>query len=329
MLVVSKKQKKKIVVIGGGTGSFVLLSGLKTYPLELTAIVPVTDDGGSTGRLRDEFGFLPVGDMRQCLAALASKNSLLRQLLLYRFNKGQGLAGHNLGNLILTALEDVVGSEPEAVAQAAKIFRLKGQILPISKHLVKLAAEYSSGRTIVSEHKIEAYQLKPGEKINKMFTIPQARINPEAAAAIKNADLLILAPGDLYNSIIANLVIKGTKKAISQSSAKLIYIVNLMTLNSQTHGFTASDHVQEIEKYAGKRMDFIIINNQPIPASILQAYQKQKEYPVIDDLADDPRLIRRRLLAKTTYQKPKSDRLKRSLLRHDPQKLAKTIIALV
>ena len=324
-----QKQPKNIVVIGGGTGSSILLSGLKQFPVNLSAIVPVTDDGGSTGRLRDEFGFLPVGDIRQCLAALASENGLLRQMLLYRFDKGQGLTGHNLGNLILTVLEDLVGSEPEAVSEAAKIFRLKGKVLPISKKLVKLVAHYSSGKTITSEHKIEEYRLKPGETIAKMYTVPKAIINPEAKKAIEKADLIILAPGDLYNSIIANLVISGTKKAIQSSPAKLVHVVNLMTLNSQTHGFTASDHLKILQKYLNQKVDHIIINNQAIPAKIIKAYQKLKEYPVNDDLANDPRVIRKPLLANSTFKKPKTDSLKRSLLRHDSTKLAKAIIGLL
>jgi uncharacterized cofD-like protein len=325
----ANNQKKKVVVIGGGTGSFVLLSGLKQYPVDLTAIVPVTDDGGSTGRLRDEFGFLPVGDIRQCLAALAPENGQLRKLLLYRFEKGKGLKGHNLGNLLLTALEDMVGTEPEAVIQAAKLFRLKGKVFPISKKLVKLVAKYSTGKTIVSEHKIETHKLAPGETITQMSTQPPAQINPRAAEAIKQADLIIFAPGDLYNSIIANLVISGTKSAVKASKAKLVYVVNLMTLNSQTHGFTASDHVKEIEKYAGKSVDYILINHQSIPASIIKVYEKFDEHPVKDDLGPNSRIIRQPLLAKSAYQKPKSDILKRSLLRHDPNKLAKILIKLI
>jgi uncharacterized cofD-like protein len=324
-----KHTQQKIVVIGGGTGSFVILSGLKEYPLHLTAIVPVTDDGGSSGRLRDEFGFLPVGDIRQCLAALASENGLLRQMLLYRFAKGKGLSGHNLGNLILIALEDVVGSEPEAVAELAKIFRLKGQVMPISKKLVKLAARYSTGRVIVSEHKIEVHRLKGSEKIVKLYTLPKAKINPEAAQAIKQADMIIFAPGDLYNSLLANLVIEGTSQALKATPAKLVYIVNLMTLNSQTHGFSASDHLKEVEAYSGRKMDYVLVNNQSVPASIVKIYQKEEEYPVSDDLGQDPRVIRRPLLSKAAYQKPKSDILKRSLLRHDSKKLARLITSLL
>lgn len=320
---------KRVVVIGGGVGSFVLLTGLKEYPLDLTAIVPVTDDGGSTGRLRDEFGFLPVGDMRQCLAALAPENGMLRQLLLYRFEKGKGLKGHNLGNLILTAIEDVVGSEPEAVVRAAQTFRLKGKILPVSKKLVKLVAKYSSGTTIVSEHKIEVHKLKEGEKIIKLYTVPKARINPDAVWVIKEANVIILGPGDLYNSTIANLIIGGAKKAIKESSAKLIYVVNLMTLNSQTHGYTARDHLREIEKYAGRKMDYVIVNNQLFSQRILKTYEELGEYPVADDLGQDNRVVRRPLLTKSAYRKPKSDVLKRSLLRHDSHKLAKAIMEVV
>lgn len=317
---------KRVVVIGGGTGSYVLLSGLKNYPVSLTAIVPVTDDGGSTGRLRDEFGFLPVGDMRQCLAALAPESSRLKQLLLYRFEKGIGLTGHTLGNLILTAMEDIVGNEPEAITAAAKLFRLKGEIYPVSEQLVKLVAEYSSGKTIASEHLIEGRRLTKGERIIKMYTRPEANISPGAKKALTQAEAIILAPGDLFNSIISSLVIKGTAKAIKNSPAKLIYVLNLMTLNSQTNYLTAKDHVDTIEAYAGRRVDAVIVNNQLIPAGIMAAYAKQGEYPVVDDIGADKRAIRRNLLAATTYQKPKSDLLKRSLLRHDPEKLAKVII---
>ncbi|MEK7622719.1 MAG: gluconeogenesis factor YvcK family protein [Patescibacteria group bacterium] len=322
-------QQKKIVVIGGGTGSFVLLSGLKNYPVDLTAIVPVTDDGGSTGRLRDEFGFLPVGDIRQCLAALAKENGLFQKLFTYRFEKGKGIKGHSLGNLFLTALEDILGSEPAAVEQISKLFRLKGTILPISRQMVKLAAEYSDGQTIISEHKIEVHRLKKNERIVKLYTLPQALINPQAKVAIETAELVIFAPGDLFNSLIASLVVKGSRSALQRSQAKLVYIVNLMTLNSQTNYFTALDHIKELEKYSGRKIDSIIVNNQPIPPVILQAYKTQTEYSVEDNLGEDSRVIRQPLLANTPYQKPTSDSLKRSLLRHDSAKLARTIIKLI
>jgi len=323
-----KRQQKQVVVIGGGTGTSVVLAGLKHFPLDLTAVVPVTDDGGSTGRLRDEFGFLPVGDARQCLAALSTDGDDFRQLLLYRFDRCQGLKGHNLGNLILTALEDLLGSEPAALTAAAKIFRLKGRVLPVSLKLVKLVAEYGSGKTIKSEHQIEVNHLN-GDRIIKLATEPVARVNPEVKQAILAADLITIGPGDLYDSLMANLVIKGMPLALRKTKAKLVHIVNLMTLNSQTSDMSAKDHLKVIEDYLGRSIDWIIINKQPIPKSIKQAYGRYGEFPVKDDLGQDQRVIRRRLLAGGIFQKPKGDTLKRSLLRHDSVKLAKTLVNLL
>ena len=323
---------RRIVVIGGGTGSFVVLSGLKKYPVDLTAVVAVTDDGGSTGRLRDEFGFLPAGDMRQCLAALSDErvDGYLKDLLLYRFEKGEkGLKGHNLGNLILTALEDLTGSESTGLIAASKLFRLKGNVYPVSLQLVKLAAKYQSGRTIRSEHLIEEHQLSKNDRIIDLFTIPKADINSRAEKAILDANLIILGPGDLYGSTIANLVIRGAPEAIRQSKAKILYIVNLMTLISQTNYFKVSDHVKEIEKYLGKKVDRILINNCKIPVSVLTYYQKKGEYPVEDDLAQDKRAIRADLLSEEKIKKPNTDPLKRSLIRHSADKVAREITKII
>lgn len=334
----SNQKTKKVVVIGGGTGTSVVLSGLKEYvngsdpeiKVELTAVVPVTDDGGSTGRLRDEFGFLPVGDARQCLAALSAKeDKLFRQLLLYRFSKGEGLEGHNLGNLILTALEDLLGSETQAIEAASKIFRIKGRVRPVSRDLVKLCAEYSTGKQVVSEHKIETNQLKEGERIVRMYTIPEAQLNPKVKKAIQTADLIVLGPGDLYNSIIANLVVKGASQAIRESSAQVAYIVNLMTLASQTKGMKAYDHVMDIERYLGKKLDWIVMNVEPISEEVKSYYAEHQEFPVKDNLPKNSQIIRKALLAEEVYKKPEGDELKRSLLRHDPQKLAQTILEIL
>jgi len=322
---------KKIVVIGGGTGSFVVLSGLKKYPVELSAIVAVTDDGGSTGRLRDEFGFLPAGDMRQCLAALSGETEdFLHKLLLYRFDKGEkGLRGHNLGNLILTALEDLTGSESAGLQAASEIFRLKGKVLPVSLKLVKLAARYKSGETIISEHLIEENKLAKDDRIAKLYTVPFTSINPAAKKAIVQADLLVLGPGDLYGSTIANLVIKGMRSAIRDSKAKICYILNLMTLCSQTNYFTACDHLQVLEKYLGKKVDYVVVNTSQIPKDVLQFYAKKGEYSIVDDLGGDKRVVRKKLLSEHKVKKPSSDPLKRSLIRHSSGKLAKIIIKLL
>lgn len=220
-------------------------------------------------------------------------------------------------------MEDMVGSEPEAVVETAKIFRLRGKVMPVTRSLVKLVAKYSSGRTITSEHKIEGHRLSKEERIVKLSTRPEATVNPDVQTALEQAEAMVLAPGDLFNSIISSLVIKGVPEALKRSRAKLIYVVNLMTLNSQTNYMTAKGHVKEIEKYAGRKMDKIVINSQAVPEAIKRVYAKEVEYPVVDDLGDDPRVVRERLLAKAPYQKSKSDLLKRSLLRHDPDKLAR------
>jgi uncharacterized cofD-like protein len=328
---INNKDLKKVVAIGGGTGNFVVLSGLKKYPLDLTAIVSVADSGGSTGRLRTEFGFLPVGDMRQCLAALAKEDSLIKKILLYRFAKGRGLKGHNLGNLILTALTDLTQSEPKAVEKAAEIFNLSGRIIPITLTNTQLVANYQDGKKIIGEHKIDQPKHKGGLKIIKLANQPSARIYKQAQKAILNADLIILGPGDLYTSIIPNLIVQGVKKVFSQTKAKVVYIVNLMTRFSQTANLTADDHVQEIKKYLGRYPDYVLINNGKIPQKILTLYQKEKGYPVKDDLNKrrEFKTIRKDLVAPIIMVKPKGDVLQRSYLRHDSTKLAKTIVGLL
>lgn len=325
-------KKPKIVVVGGGTGSFVVLSGLKKYPVDLNAVVSVTDDGGSTGRLRDEFGFLPVGDLRQCIVALSENedDSLLKKLLLYRFNKGEkGLKGHSLGNLILTALADIAGSGSKGLEFASKIFKLKGKVLPVSLKPGILVAYHNSGKKIVGEYNIEINKLKKGEGITNLVTFPEASINPGAKKILEAADLVIFGPGDLFNSTIANLVIKGVPEAIKKSKAKIVYVLNLMTLKSQTDGFMASHHVTTLEKYLKKPIDYILVNKEKIPQKILKIYkEKEGEDLVIDDLGKDKRVIRGDFLDKKKVKKTPGDVLKRSLIRHSSEKLAKKIMSL-
>jgi uncharacterized cofD-like protein len=326
-------KNSKIVVIGGGTGSFVLLSGLRRYSVELTAIVTVADSGGSTGRLRTEFGFLPVGDMRQCLAALTEqgKDDILRQLLLYRFTKGEGIRGHNLGNLILTALTDITGSEAKAIEAAAKIFRLQGQIFPITTTNIHLVAKYDDGSIIVGEHEIDEPKHKGGKKIIDLTTKPAATIYKEAKNAILDARVIVLGPGDLYTSILPNLVIRGVKETFALTYAKVVYVVNLMTRFSQTHNMTALDHVREIEKYLGRQIDVVVINKEKIPQHIVNLYNQEKGFPVKDDLGlkQHYRILWRDLLAPGVVVKTPADVLQRSYLRHNSQKLAETIISIL
>lgn len=326
--------KKKIVVIGGGTGSAVALSGLKNQAnVELSAVVVVSDNGGSTGRLRDEFGFLPVGDLRQCIAALASGENEqdIRRLLLYRFDQNSSLKGHNLGNLILTSLENMTGSASKAVEIASKIFRINGEVLPISEDSVHLVINYADGSSLIGEKNLDDQALG-GKKIASIALDRPATIYARAKQAIIDADLLVLGPGDLYGSLLPNALVEGFTEALKENQkngGKLAYISNLMTHYSQTYQMTARDHLHEVEKYCQRQVDYVLINNSPIPAEILQTYALANDAPVVDDLPEknDRRKYFKTDLLSTTLVKPSpNDPLPRSLIRHHKQKLAKKLL---
>lgn len=335
--------KHKIVVIGGGTGSAVVLSGLKDQQdIELSAVVVVSDNGGSTGRLRDEFGFLPVGDLRQCIAALATgeNEEEIRQLLLYRFDQKSSLQGHNLGNLILTSLENMTGSANKAVEIASRIFRTSGQVLPISEDSVDLVITYADGTSIIGEKNLDDQSLG-GKKIAHIELDRPATIYGKAAQAIAEADLVVFGPGDLYGSLLPNTLVSGFAQALSANRSKggkFVYISNLMTHFSQTNQMTASEHLAEVEKYCQRQVDFVLINNHPIPTEILETYEKSGDFPMTDDLDQPPsspsaqrktQVIRQDLLSTTLITKEKNDALTRSLIRHHKQKLASSLIKLI
>jgi len=325
---------KRIVVVGGGTGTSVVLSALKHVPrLKLSAIVVVSDNGGSTRRLRDEFGFLPVGDLRQCLAALADgKNqAAVRELLLYRFQKGSGLTGHNLGNLILTALEDLYPSPAAAIETATKIFRVNGEVLPVTEAIVQLKITYANGQELIGEEHLDDPKLG-GQTIAQIALTPSAKLYAKAKAALQKADQIILGPGDLYGSLLPNTLPLGFTQTLQKTSAKFCYIVNLMTHYSQTHNFTASDHVAAITKYCGRSPDLVIVNTGTIPQTILRAYAKQHEFPVVNDLASwiktqpQTKIVTGDFVSKITVPVTPGDTLVRSLLRHDGDKLAEVLL---
>jgi uncharacterized cofD-like protein len=327
----------KIVTIGGGTGTHTVLSGLKKYPFDLTAIVTVADSGGSTGRLRDEFGALPVGDFRMALTALAATDEeadILRELFLYRFNKGKdGLRGHNFGNLFLVAMADVLGSYEKAIEYASKILRINGTVVPITSAPVDLCAEYEDGSILEEEAVIDepAEGFNGKQRIVDLWIQPNLSITKEAMRAILEAEFIVLGPGDLYTSIFPNLVVKGTKAAIKKSRAKIIYVVNLITKYGQTYKFTARDHVDEITKYLEKSPDFVLVNSIELPERILKKYKEEKNFPVKDNLKkkEDFEVIRADVLVPREIQKREGDAVRRSLIRHDPDKLAWEIVKIV
>lgn len=310
---------QRIVVIGGGTGSYTVLRGLKNFDIEITAIVSMMDSGGSTGRLRDEFGFLPPGDVRRCLLALSPDTSTLRKLFDYRFVRGVGLNGHNLGNLFLTALRDITGKEEDAIKEASMILNIKGRVLPVTTTNCQLGAILENSQTIVGETNIDVPRHDPKLKIKKLFLVPKPRAYKESIKAILKADKIVIGPGDIYSSILPNVLIIGIRNALKKSKAKKIYICNIMTKHGETTDFNASDFVKEVEKYLGERvLDFVVCNNKKPSKKLLERYEKEKARFVEPDLKKG-----------NGFKVIKTDLLDNiNLARHNPDKLAKTIMEL-
>lgn len=326
-----KNKLPRIVCIGGGTGTFVALKGLKKHPVDLTAIVTMADSGGSNKRIRDEFGLLPTSDIRQCFVALADENGgagLMRQLFMYRFEKGRGIAGMTFGNLFMAALADILGSQSEAIRQTRKVLRIKGKVIPVSYTNTNLSALYQDGHVVAEEHLIDEPEHDGTIKIKEVFLTPEAHATPEALEAIKQANLIVLGPGDLYTSLIPNLLVEGIPEALSHAKAMIVYVLNLMTKYGQTYQFTARDHVQALERHIGKNIDAIVINTGAIPKRALEIYAKYHEVPVVDNMIDRKpyRLYHADLVGKALIAKSKSDELVRSLIRHDSTKLASALI---
>ena len=329
-----KGQKKKVVVIGGGTGTHTVLRGLKRYEkqLDLTAIVTMADSGGSTGRLRDEFGFLPVGDVRMALAALAkdidSHQELLRELFLYRFSKGEGLSGHNFGNLLLVALTDILGSEEAAIRAAGKVLGVQGGVVPVTTEKVHLIAGYEKGAVLRSEHEID----EPPEALSKQRIVdltvsPDVRINPKAEEAILNADMVVVGPGDLYTSVLANCVVSGMADALRRTRAPMVYVSNLMTKVGQTHDMGVKEHLAEMRRYLKRRPDIVVVNTSSFPEDLLERYAADGEFPVVNNTdKTDGEIITGDYVASEEVVTASGDVLKRSLIRHDPAKLADTLL---
>ncbi len=315
------KSEKRVVVIGGGTGVFTALSGLKKHFSDLTAIVTMADDGGSAGILREEFGILPPGDIRRALIALSTTNNkTLSDLFGYRFSKGNGLSGHSFGNLMLTALERITGSFEQAIAEASKILSIQGRVLPVTLKKISLAAQLEDGRIIEGEQNIDVPKYDGRLRIKKIWLKPEAEINPAARKAILDADAVIIGPGDLYTSLIPNVLVKGVSAALKKSKAKKIYFVNLMTKFGETSGFRASDFIQTLEKYLGKGvLDYVVLNKTKPTAMRFRPYAKEKAEFVEPDIQElnGPTIIKASLIRKYGF------------LRHDPDKLAELVKTLI
>jgi uncharacterized cofD-like protein len=308
----------KIVVVGGGTGLSTLLRGLKTYSANITAIVTVADDGGSSGRLRQEFGVLPPGDIRNCLAALADEEKLLTELFQYRFRAGDGLTGHSFGNLFLTAMSEITGDLERAVAASSKVLAVRGQVLPATLSDVRLWAELADGRRIEGESSIP----KAGGNIVKIGCLPaNPPALPAAIKAIKEADYIIIGPGSLYTSLIPNLLVPEIADAIAASDSPRIYICNIMTQPGETQGYTVADHIRAIDAACGGRrlFDAVLVHKKSPSAQSLIRYAQQSSHPVFLDREAVTQLGRRIVLANILSE----DEI--GCVRHNPQRLARVL----
>lgn len=329
------KATAKIVVIGGGTGSFTVLSGLRKCASNLTALVSMADDGGSTGNLRDQLGVLPPGDVRQCLVALSEASQELRDLFNYRFEDGE-FAGHSFGNLFLSAVEKQTNNFNDAVRMAGDILRITGRVLPITLDNVRLAIAWKDGTVVHGERHIDIMHFVKEKGKPSLYLEPQARINPEADRAIREADMVVVAPGDLYTSLGALFVVHGVGEALAASKAKKVYACNLVAKPGQTNGFTVSDHAAEIERFAGSPfLDYVFYNTAWPSEQSMLAYKKVGELPVEIDAGRLASMhyqaIGKPLIAAQQAQPKKGDPLAahRSYIRHDPDKLARTLLNLL
>lgn len=323
----------RIAVIGGGTGGFTLLGALKNYSNNVTALVNMADDGGSTGILRDELGVLPPGDVRKSLVAL-SQSPKVRDLFNYRFSEGS-LKGHTFGNLFLTALEKVTGNFAEGVETASEVLDIIGRVLPITLDNVRLRVNWPDGSSDRGEGKIDVMEFLPAKGKPTLQLEPSARINPEAAAAIANAQIVVISAGDIYTSLGSSLAVDGVVEALKNTPATVVYVCNLVTKPGQTDGFDVAAHAAEIERLAGVQIiDVVLYNTAEPPANLMDKYLKKGELLVqigskkLD--AAHYEAIGAPLLDPQTAEVAKSDALAahRSLIRHDGNAVAQKIITL-
>jgi len=315
-------RKKHFACLGGGTGLYHLLSGLKMVPnLSLTSIVSMSDDGGSSGRLRISHGILPPGDIRRSLVALSSAPKLMNQVIQHRFKKGDGFRNHSFGNLFLTALAEIKGSMPEAIRALSDILHIEGIVLPVTTTLNDLEATFEDGTVIRGESKIDLAQGRdPNLRIVDLKHRPEAIHNPDAYAAILDAHFVTIGPGDLFTSVISNLNIKGIREAISKTQAKIIYFCNLMTKPGETARYTALDHVREIIKYlGGDYLDYVFLSNTRLSPKAVSAYARKDQDPVLAEGLDQIRKITKAQLVVADLGHHNE------LVRHDSEKIKRQV----
>lgn len=307
----------KIVAFGGGTGLSTILEGLKEYTSNVAGIVTVADEGGSSGRLREEFGILPPGDIRHCLVSLAEAPQLMRDLFQYRFQEGNGIKGHSFGNLFITAMTQVAGSFQDAVEESSKVLAIRGKVVPSSLENIRLKAEYLDGSMKEGEDKIP----KEKKPIKRIYLVPEdAKPNPLALEVIKEADIILLGPGSLFTSILPNLLLKEIGETICRrKDIPKIYICNVMTQYGETDGFTAYEHVEALISHIGKDiMNCCLVNCGKLEHDLLLKYSQEESFPVILDI--------RRIKERNIFVFENDVVSKTNHLRHDPYKTAKQII---
>lgn len=305
---------KKVVVLGGGTGQSVLLSGLKRFPFDITAVVSVCDDGKSTGKLRKEFNVPAMGDIRRVLIALSETEDIVGKLVNYRFKTNGDFDGHTVGNIMLTALIDLYGSMSQGIKQISKILNLKGTVLPLTDDNVTLMGEMTDGSQVEGEHNITLSD----KKIKRVYYKKTPKANKDVIKKIKDSDAVILSMGSIYTSIIPNLLCEEVKKAIDESHAKIIYVCNIMSQPGETDGFKVSDHINLLNSYLGERkIDIVITNNEKISKRVQKKYEtlEQKDLILIDDENITIKNVKRPLV-----------KIEDETIRHDSVKLALEIM---
>lgn len=312
-------KEPKIVVLGGGTGIPVLLRGLKNYTSNITAIITVTDDGGSSGRLRTEMGILPPGDIRNCLVALATAEPLMEKLFQYRFEGNCELAGHSFGNLFITALTETTGDFLEALRESSRILAVKGRVLPSTLENTVLGAQMTNGEVVWGETKIVASP----RQIKRVFLKSEtAGALPEAIEAIQNADGIVVGPGSLYTSVLPNLLIKEIGEALDKSQAPKIYICNIMTQHGETDGMTAAAHIEALYSHIGKALfTHTLLNMNGIKQDVLERYHAENAFIVLNDFAALKRLGLKLVVRDVLHQGEQ--------VRHDSIKLARAVMEIV